>query len=79
MPRLSFAELDRWRAEQGRRARATALQDILDAYGDERGGVFVPDVLIAATIPVVREDMWFQSLGPMAYANMLRRFKGNTV
>jgi len=76
MPHLTRAALDRWRTDPGRRARAVDLQDLLDAYGNEREEVFVPDVAIAATIPVVREEMWFQGLGPMAYANMLRRFKG---
>ncbi len=75
MPRLSVADLERWLGDPARQARAADLQRILDGYGDEQAEVFNPDVPIAATIPVVREAMWFHGLGPMAYANMLRRFK----
>jgi len=75
MPRLSVADLGLWVIDPDRQARAADLQRILDSYGDEQERVFVPDVPLAATIPVVREEMWFHGLGPMAYANMLRRFK----
>ncbi len=75
MPRLSVMDLEHWLGDPARLARAADLQRILDAYGDEQEEVFIPDVPIAATIPVVHEAMWFHGLGPMAYANMLRRFK----
>ncbi len=75
MPRLSVVDLGRWVVDPDRQTRAADLQRLLDSYDDEQGRVFVPAVPLGATIPVVREEMWFHDLGPMAYANMLRRFK----
>ncbi len=75
MPRLSVVDLEHWLGDLARLVRAADLQRILDAYGDEQEEVFIPDVPIAETIPVVHGAMWFHGLGPMAYANMLRRFK----
>lgn len=75
MVRLSYATLERWLADPERQRRAQEMEERLDAFVGERGEIFVPDLPIAATIPIMREEMWFHGLGPGCYAAMLRRFK----
>ena len=75
MVRLTIKQLDRLLADPAREARAAELERLLDEYGDEQERVFVPDVPIKNTIPIVGGHMWYHSHWPKDYAAMLERFK----
>jgi hypothetical protein len=72
--RLSRNYLDRLRADPVWRARAKEVRRQLACYSGEQHDVFVPDVPITATEPITG-NLWYHGLGPVGYANILRRFK----
>lgn len=72
---LTYANLERLRCDPDRAERAHQIRWQIARYRGSPDPVFVPDVPIKSTEPVTREEMWFHGLGPVAYANMVRRFK----